>query len=213
MTLLLYPDAVARQKKSHLRLAEGQETSALWLRAARRAAGLTQSELARRLGVDQSQVARAESGRVELSAANLDRYLRACRFRLVAVPTVRATAVELGIAIRDALESNEPNNAVRFLIQLSDNLVAEELSLVTSLVMTPADTADLRFNTAIAGIVEWRLLQRDLPVPAWIQAIGPLSEQWWIDDFGAGDAAVVEATPEPLRRRNVLVDQIALESV
>ena len=213
MTLLLYPDAVARQKKSHLRLAEGQETSALWLRAARRAAGLTQSELAKRLGVDQSQVARAESGRVELSAANLDRYLRACRYRLVAVPTVRATAVELGIAIRDALESNEPNNAVRFLIQLSDNLVAEELSLVTSLVMTPADTADLRFNTAIAGIVEWRLLQRDLPVPAWVQSVAPLSEKWWIDDFGADDEVVVEATPEPLRRRNVIINQVALESV
>lgn len=213
MTVLLYPDAMARQEKSHSRLAEGQETSALWLRAARRAAGLTQTELARRLGVDQSQVARAESGRVELSAANLDRYLRACRFRLVAVPTVRATAVELARAIRDALLANESDSAVRFLIQLSDNLVAEDLPYVTSLVTTPADTGDQRFDAAIAGIAEWRLLQRDLPVPAWIQAIGPLSEQWWIDDFGAGDAAVVEATPEPLRRRNVLVDQIALESV
>ena len=35
----------------------GLETSAVWLRAARHAAGLTQAELAQRLGVDQSQVA------------------------------------------------------------------------------------------------------------------------------------------------------------
>lgn len=212
MTFLLYRE-VMPSSDTPSPPKDGLETSAVWLRAARHAAGLTQAELAQRLGIDQSQVARAESGRVELSAANLDRYLRACRFRLVAVPTVRATAVDLAVAIKDALKSGERDNAVRFLIQLSDNLVSEDRSLATSLVAAPADTGDPRFNAAIAGITEWRLHQKSLPIPEWIQESGALHEQWWIDEFGVGDVTVVQATPEPLRRRNVIVHQIVLESV
>ena len=213
MTFLLYPEVMPQKPGPESRSNESHETSALWLRAARRSAGLTQTQLAERLGVDQSQVARAESGRVELSAANLDRYLRACRFRLVAVPTVRATAVELAGEIRQALKVGESENAVRLLIQLSDNLVSEELSYATTLVTTPADTGDERFNAAIAGIAEWRLSQRGLPIPAWIEKTGALADKWWVDEFGVGEASIVDATPEPLRRRNVVIDQIALESV
>jgi len=143
----------------------------------------------------------------------MDLELSARIARKAAGLSVRATAAELASEIRDALDQDEWESALRFLIQLSDNLVGEDLHLVTSLVTTPADAGDQRFNAAIAGLVEWRLLQRDLPVPEWAQAIGPLSEQWWMDDFGVGTVAVVEATPEPLRRRNVFVDHIVFASV
>lgn len=212
MTYLSYPVKMKSERKPS-KPATASHTSALWLRAARQASGLTQAEVARRLGVDQSQVARAESGRVELSAANLDRYLGACRYRLVAVPTVRATAVDLASEIRTALQSGEFENAVRYLIQLSDNLVAEDRDVAGSLAAIPGETYDLRFNAAIAGIIEWRLSERGLPIPTWVEATPALAEQWWIDDFGAGETAVADATPEPLRRRNVFIDELALTSI
>lgn len=50
---------------------------------ARMAAGLTQSELARRLGTTQSAIARLEGGRVSPSFATLRRYAEATGTRLV----------------------------------------------------------------------------------------------------------------------------------
>jgi transcriptional regulator with XRE-family HTH domain len=52
----------------------------------RRRAGLTQRELAKRTGLDQSAVARLESGRIVPRVDTLDHLLRACGRRLEAVP-------------------------------------------------------------------------------------------------------------------------------
>ena len=213
MTCLLYPDAVARQEKSHSRLAEGQETSALWLRAARRAAGLTQSELAKRLGVDQSQVARAESGRVELSAANLDRYLRACRFRLVAVPTVAATASEIAVQIRAQLDEGDTSGAFREVIQLIDDLGGVPRDVAPALVATPPTAVNDRYDALIAGVVEWKLNQLKLPIPLWVQESQPLASPWWVYEPLTGDASVEDETPIELRRRRVFIEERDLVSL
>lgn len=53
------------------------------IRETRRRAGLTQADLARRLGTTQSAVARLERGRTEPSFARVAEALRACGFRLV----------------------------------------------------------------------------------------------------------------------------------
>ena len=52
------------------------------VRNARRRARLAQSELAHRLGVPQSTVARWETGRIEPSLANVVRAVRACDLEL-----------------------------------------------------------------------------------------------------------------------------------
>lgn len=56
------------------------------LRLARRRAGLTQRELARRLGVPQSQIARIESGAAVPRVDTLDRFLSACGETLESAP-------------------------------------------------------------------------------------------------------------------------------
>jgi len=57
-------------------------TSASLIRSARRRAGLTQGELAARLGTTQSVIARWERGRVEPAFETLDRVVRACGLEL-----------------------------------------------------------------------------------------------------------------------------------
>lgn len=61
-----------------------------WLNGARRAAGLTQRELAERSGIPQPTIARIESGRQIPRADTLDRLLRACGFQLDAAIQVGA---------------------------------------------------------------------------------------------------------------------------
>jgi transcriptional regulator with XRE-family HTH domain len=58
------------------------------LRAARRAAGLTQRELARRAGVPQPAISRIERGIVSPTLTTLGRLLRQCGVELETVPRV-----------------------------------------------------------------------------------------------------------------------------
>jgi len=57
-------------------------TAAALVRTTRREQGITQAELARRLGTSQSAIARLESGRANPTVAGLDRTLRALGRRL-----------------------------------------------------------------------------------------------------------------------------------
>ena len=56
------------------------------LRHARRRAGLTQRELAARVGIPQETIARIESGRVDPRVGTLDRLLEGCGFGLEHLP-------------------------------------------------------------------------------------------------------------------------------
>ena len=65
------------------------------IREARLKAGLTQSELATRLGRERAQVARWEIGGQEPSFANLRSAVEACGFELQIVVAERAPTLEL----------------------------------------------------------------------------------------------------------------------
>lgn len=212
MTFLLYREAMP-SSDTPKPPNDGLETSAVWLRAARHAAGLTQAELAQRLGIDQSQVARAESGRVELSAANLDRYLRACRFRLVAVPTVATTSSNVAIEVRRRLAQGDHSGAFRAVIQLIDDLGAVAPDVAPALVATRPSPVDERYDALIAGVIEWKLHQLNLPIPAWVAEVPPLRSPWWVYEPFAGDQEVRDETPVELRLRQVFVDERDLISV
>ncbi|HEX3623553.1 MAG TPA: helix-turn-helix transcriptional regulator [Acidimicrobiales bacterium] len=65
-------------------------SSPVWVNQARRAAGLSQRELARRSGVAQSAVARIERGQQIPRADTLERLLTACGFELRLGPVLGA---------------------------------------------------------------------------------------------------------------------------
>ncbi|MDQ6928392.1 MAG: helix-turn-helix transcriptional regulator [Actinomycetota bacterium] len=58
------------------------KTAASYVNQARRAAGLSQRELAQRSGIPQSAIARIERGRQDPRVATLERLLNACDFEL-----------------------------------------------------------------------------------------------------------------------------------
>ena len=67
---------------------EGRGRPGRYLRYARRKAGLTQVELARRVGVPQSVIGRIESGASTPRFDTLDRLLNACGYALELTPRI-----------------------------------------------------------------------------------------------------------------------------
>jgi hypothetical protein len=81
-------------------------------------------------------------------------------------------------------------------------------------VSPPPPTGNDRFDALVAGITEVRLAQEGLPLPKWLAENSrvALREQWVVAPYSSV-ADVIVNTPEPLRRRGVLIDAADLESV
>jgi transcriptional regulator with XRE-family HTH domain len=184
------------------------------VRTARRGRHLTQRELAAASKRQQSEVARlersAQSARIEL----VEQLLRGARQRLAAIPTERTPVAEHADSIAELLAQGDERRAYRNAIQIADDLAAEHgAERVALAVAPPPTTNDDRFDALIAGITELRLRDEQLPLPAWLRNdTRTLSAQWFVDRYAIDDPAVVAATPEPLRRRGVVLDPAELIS-
>ncbi|WAB84730.1 helix-turn-helix transcriptional regulator [Microcella daejeonensis] len=142
------------------------------VRAARKSRELTQHELAQRAGLDQGSVSRTERGR-DAAFTTVDRLLAAAGHRLYAAPTRRDDAAAAASAIRAHLRAGDRDRAIRVLLQLSDDLVAEQ-GIVRGVLglAEPEPTGEIAWDAALAALVAWRLREENLPLPAWTTAEG-----------------------------------------
>jgi len=142
--------------------------SATLVRAARKSRRLTQQELAERTRIDQGSVSRFERGR-DADFNTVDRLLAGAGHRLYSAPTRRDDAAAVAAEIRDRLRADDKDRALRALLQLNDNLVAEQ-GLVRGILglAEPEPVGDPTWDAAIAALVAWRLREEGLPVPAWV---------------------------------------------
>lgn len=189
-------------------------TAATLVRAARTSRGLTQHQLADRSGIDQASVSRSESGR-RAEFATIDRLLAAAGHRLYAAPTRRDDAATAAADIRGHLRAGRKDRALRALIQLNDDLLAER-GLVRGILglAEPGPTSDSAWDAAIAGLVEWRLTEDGLPAPEWVDADERFLPWPRTLDVDPADPAPSHAdVPEPLLRRGVLIWRDTFASV
>lgn len=130
----------------------------------------TQEQLAARSRLDQAAVSRSERGR-EAEFTTIDRLLAGAGHRLYSAPTRRDDAATIAADIRQRLREGDKDRALRALIQLNDNLVAER-GLVRGVLglAEPERTNDPVYDAAIAAIVAWRLRDEGLPTPGWLDA-------------------------------------------
>jgi transcriptional regulator with XRE-family HTH domain len=139
------------------------------LRAARKSGHLTQEQLAQRTGVDQPRVSRSERTQENPRFETVDRLLSGSGHRLYAAPTRRDDAATAAVRIRACLERGDRQGALRHLIQLNDDLLAEKGLVRGVLAVTaPESTGQKVWDAAIAALASWRLGQEQVPLPEWV---------------------------------------------
>jgi transcriptional regulator with XRE-family HTH domain len=191
-------------------------TAATLLRQARRAADLSQRDLAARAKTNQPNIAVVESGRRDPLVDTLDHLLHATGHRLALIPARAPTAAdvagELAETRRRAPGSGRDSRALRQLIGFSDALTAQPPDIRVALCVTrPAPSGDRRYDAALAALVDHHLGGNGLPVPAWADPGLTRSEEPWAPSpFVDPD---VDDIPEAFRRRNILLAASELESV
>lgn len=186
------------------------------LRQARSAAGVTTRALARAAGSTQPRVTEIERGASDPRVGTLEGLLRATGHQLAVLPTQAPTASTVAQAIRSDLADRGPGaeeRTFRALLVLSDGLSTATDPIKVALAVTPpAPTGDLRFDAAIAGIVEHHLERNGLPLPEWVrEPARSLTDTWTPDPYA--DADVASDTPTALRRHGVLLAAAELASV
>ena len=187
-------------------------TTAQLIRGARRASNLTQQALADRSGTTQPSIADIERSAHDTRVENLERLLAAAGHRIITLPTLARTVAEWGDYIRGELRAEHPSEEVAFrsLVGLSDDLASAHETIRTALCVTsPVDTGDLRFDAAIAAVVDHHLSSANLPVPEWVRLPSRiLTDPWRVSRF-TDDADV----PPAFQRHGVHLAASELASV
>lgn len=189
-------------------------TASTLVRAARKSRRLTQAQLAARTRIDQAGVSRSENGR-DADFGTIDRLLAGAGHRLYSAPTRRDDATAVASEIRARLRVGDKDRALRALLQLNDNLVAEH-GLVRGVLglAEPESTKDAVWDAAIAGVVAWRLGEEALPLPDWTLAPSRyLRSPRTLDVDPADPIPPADEIPDELAKRGVLAWRDTFASV
>lgn len=184
------------------------------VRAARKSRRLTQDQLAERTRIDQAAVSRSERGR-DAEFSTVDRLLAGTGHRLYSAPTRRDDAATVAAEIRQRLSDGDKDRALRALIQLNDNLVAER-GLVRGVLglAEPEPTKSPVWDAALAAVVAWRLREEGLPTPDWVDAPSRFVRESRGLEVDAADPLPPDSeVPEEFAKRGVLVWRDTFASV
>jgi transcriptional regulator with XRE-family HTH domain len=182
------------------------------LRGARRAAGITQLELAGRAGTAQPAVAAYESGGKTPNLATLERLLGACEYdmEVLARPRIRrgaASLAELAQTIERDLEQSREQDALRLLFGFADDFRGSSRpGRIALLRDEPPGTGDMRFDAALAGVAEFFAVEGTISAPAWVNGSGRFVEPWWfVASRPAFHAYTLANTPAVFARHGVFI--------
>lgn len=184
------------------------------VRAARKSRRLTQEQLAVLSHIDQGSVSRSERGR-DADFSTIDRLLAGAGYRLYSAPTRRDDAATAAAEIREQLRGRDKDRALRALLQLNDNLVAEH-GLVRGILglAEPESTKDPVWDAAIAALVAWRLGEEGIPLPAWVDQEGRfLTEPRALEVDPADPVPPLSEVPAEFAKRGVLAWRDTFASV
>lgn len=185
------------------------------IRFAREFHGLSQRELAVKSGIPQPRIADIESERHEASFSRIEELLTSVGFEIALVPGPQRGCWGAAAGIRESLQAGRLQTAWRHVIQLSDNLLGvDPATAVASNYLAPPSTGDLRYDSLIAAVVDYRLSERRLPVARWVdEPKYVLSEPWDVEPIASLRAAARRATPPEIKRHGIFLAKSELASV
>lgn len=186
------------------------------LKQARVRAGLSLSDVAKKSGIQRSNIAAIENGRRDPTASTIEKIANAARVRLIPITSDgRTTVAEASAVLADAVGQNNVRRAYRVLAQVANDLTTPDSAGRFVLAIEPPTRISPEWNAALAGVTEWRLSQAQLPLPGWVvdERGDPASD--WTPPLSAASASLavdIDNVPEPLRRRGVLIEADELAS-
>ncbi len=196
------------------------------LQQARRAARLTQSELAARARTTQPAIASYERRAKTPSIATLARLLDACGHELVvqARPKIRRGALslrEVGEQLREelgeegALDAEVERDALRLIFGFADDFRGSSLPGKISLIeQEPPLTGSSRLDAALAGTAELFAREAAIAAPGWVEAPSRFAEPWWfVSSRPAFDAYTLAHTPAVFARHGVFIAREVFDRV
>ena len=190
------------------------------IRAARRARGLTQAQLADRAGVGRQWLVALEKGHDRAELGKVISVMGALGLTLTAredtpAPANRTwlTAADAADGIREELERSDTDFALRLLGralrefgQLTDP--AEQAAFLAE----PASTGDHRWDTLLAATVRRACRKAGVRAPEWTRT-RPLAS-WWFPVYDPIlTARTMQRTPVDLSTKGIWLDERALQVI
>lgn len=185
-------------------------SAATLVRQARHGSGLSRRALAARAGVPTSTVSRVEAGEIDPTVGMLRRIIDAAGSRLVlnleasdAAPTLAslATAVEQ-VGARLKIDWTRLRGFADW--------AAEHPDLLTRALADPPARTGTPLDAILAAFAEELAAQHGLPRPRWTRSVGALEQEWAAPGTPRMRAEAAAQTPEPFRRRNMVLARSAL---
>lgn len=200
--------------------AQSPEEIGTAIRAARRAAGLTQSELAARADVGRQWLVAVENGhpRAEigmvlrvLDALGLGLSTAAAEERDGARPWL--TAADAADSIKGELARGDTDFALRLLARaVADLRDLTDPADLRRFLGTPPSTGDHRWDTLLAAVIGRECRLRGIVAPPWTRV--PALRSWWFpDDDPILTARTMQRTPVDLQLKGIWLDGKALETL
>jgi transcriptional regulator with XRE-family HTH domain len=180
------------------------------LREARADAGLSRRALAARAGVPTSTVSRIEDGLSDPTLGMLARLVGAAGSDLVVECRPRDDRLSLAEL---ATAWSDQAGRVRIdwtrLRAFIDRIQQDPDALPAAIADPPASTHQL-LNAILAALAEQLADEYEVERPRWTRAFGPLDEAWAPPSTPRMRASFEKSTPEPFRRRNLILSRSAL---
>jgi len=185
-------------------------SSAALLRRVRASAGLSRRSLAAKAGVPTSTVSRIEDGQSDPTFTMLERVVTAAGHRLVVEAhrrDDRPTIAELATAANQT--------ATRLKIDWTRlrgfaDWAAQHPDELGHAIAEPPVRTGTPLDAILAAFAEELAHEHGLDHPRWTRAVGPLRQPWSAPATPRIRAAAATATPEPFRRRNLILARSAL---
>ena len=189
--------------------------AAVIVKAARRRAGLTQSQLAERAATTQSAIAAYESGSKQPSMATLKRLVAGAglsiAWSLAPVQSMVSATVE---AMAGSLHRHDEHAALRLAAELWGRLAGIAGDLAAEIEDDPGSTGDQRWDALIGGVVERAAHAAGSRAPVWTAAKSRFLDSWWfVTPYQSLHASALVDTPAELANRGVFLHSSSLESV
>ncbi len=185
-------------------------TAAKLLIDARTRSGLSRRALAAKAGVPTSTVSRIEDAESDPTVTMLEQLVAAAGAQLVTDITASTNPPTLA-ALATAVDT--PGGRVNIdwtRLRGFVDWATQHRDMVAASMADPPARTSTPLDAILAALAEQLADDNGIQRPRWTRAIGPLRREWSSPTTPRMRAAAAAATPEPFRRRNLVLAKSAL---